>query len=205
METLWVGLYSLFTAPQNLSRVLVVYFWDALGKNSRPASSSGPSLWGHQLDGNLRGYLWYTADIFGRFETPLRFWPELLKCGKSWTRRSGFGSSVLRINVLRRPQERICLHRVPIWRLPAVWPPLLFCEKRAPLRGRSNTSYLGKSAGGEDRHPTGYSPCIFGLTHTVTHTGKRADGTHGAKSSKGHTSLEQKGPESTGKQYFRGF
>ena len=41
-----------------------------------------------------------------------------------------------------------------------------------------------------NRHPTGYSPCIFGLTHTVTHTGKRADGTHGAKSSKGHTSLE---------------
>ena len=33
-------------------------------------------------------------------------------------------------------------------------------------------------------------PLVFCLTHTVTHTGKRADGTHGAKSSKGHTSLE---------------
>ena len=37
---------------------------------------------------------------------------------------------------------------------------------------RSNAGDLGKAAGGEDRHPTGHSPCIFCLTHTVTHTGK---------------------------------
>ena len=59
-------------------------------------------------------------------------------------------------------------------------------KKRAPICWRSNASYLGKAAGGEDRHPTGYSPRIFGLTHTVTHTGKRADGNNGVNRSRPH-------------------
>ncbi|MDY3691302.1 MAG: hypothetical protein SO072_04955 [Dysosmobacter sp.] len=39
-----------------------------------------------------------------------------------------------------------------------------------------------------------------GMSHTVTHTGKGADGTHGAESSEDHASLKQKSTDSTGKQ-----
>ena len=46
--------------------------------------------------------------------------------------------------------------------------------------------------------------CVVGLTHTVTHTGKRADGDNGAKSTADLILLEQKGPESVEKQGLEG-
>ncbi len=42
------------------------------------------------------------------------------------------------------------------------------------------------------------------LTHTVTHTAKRPDGTNGRESVKAHVPLQQKCPESTGKRYSQG-
>ena len=66
----------------------------------------------------------------------------------------------------------------------------IILRKRAPLRGGSDTCYLGKAAGGESWRPPGYLPLTFGLPHTVTHTGKRADGSSGAESPKDHASLE---------------
>ena len=71
----------------------------------------------------------------------------------------------------------------------------IILRKRAPLRGGSDTCYLGKAAGGENWRPQGYSLLIFCLTHTVTHTGKRADGNNGAESAKDPASLKQKGPK----------
>jgi hypothetical protein len=43
------------------------------------------------------------------------------------------------------------------------------------------------------------------LTHTVTHTRKKADGDNGRERVKDHAPPQQKGPESTGKRHFRGF
>ena len=62
----------------------------------------------------------------------------------------------------------------------------IILRKRAPLRGGSDTCYLGKAAGGENWRPQGYSLLIFCLTHTVTHTGKRADGNNGVNRSRPH-------------------
>ena len=43
------------------------------------------------------------------------------------------------------------------------------------------------------------------MTHTVTHTRKKADGDNGRERVKDHAPPQQKGPESTGKRHFRGF
>jgi len=42
------------------------------------------------------------------------------------------------------------------------------------------------------------------LTHTVTHTRKKAGGVNGQESAKDHVPPQQKCPESTGKRYSRG-
>ena len=45
----------------------------------------------------------------------------------------------------------------------------------------------------------------LGLTHTVTHTRKKAGGGNGRKSAKDHIPLQQKGPESAEQRHSRGF
>jgi hypothetical protein len=48
-------------------------------------------------------------------------------------------------------------------------------------------------------------PAFLGLTHTVTHTRKKADGDNGRESAKDHAPLQQKCPESAEQQHFQGF
>ena len=48
-------------------------------------------------------------------------------------------------------------------------------------------------------------PAFLGLTHTVTHTRKKADGVSGRESAKDYVTPQQKGPESAKQRHSRGF